>query len=231
MLSTLLVGCTTTTQVPSETVTSEGQRSQAPAGTTVARSDQALVRFINADAQGRTMNLYTRSGVLFQNVQFKEVTPYTPVPAEAVQFVVRTPDGGGKELASEWEEMFAGRHYSLIVVPDARGKGKLTAIDDNLSMPKEGHAKVRMINATTHVDDLNLAVSSNKEIVQKGVDPAQATRFKEVPAGDLEIRPSKQSAPPMLSQLKVAPGHFYTFVVIGPPDKLDVVTIQDELRT
>jgi hypothetical protein len=49
-------------------------------------------------------------------------------------------------------------------------------------------------------------------------------------AGTFEIRPARQVAEPRRSKLKAESGHFYTFVVVGKPGDLDVVTISDQVK-
>ena len=74
---------------------------------------------------------------------------------------------------------------------------------DNLAEIEPGNARVRLINATPDVDDLDLYIAGTKTRVQHGMDASVGTSFTDVAPGMLEIRPANKPAPPQLSNLKV----------------------------
>jgi hypothetical protein len=75
-----------------------------------------------------------------------------------------------------------------------------------------GQARVRLINATTDVDDLDLYIAGTKTRLQHGIDTSMVTSVTDVDPGTLEIRPQNKPAPPQLSNLKVEADRFYTFM-------------------
>lgn len=235
VISTIgMVGCTAQTTSPSVTTTSEGQKSQAPPGTTAARQDTALVRFINADpavkgpgAQG--LDIWSGTSRTFSNVAYKAITPYVELPAHAGRFDLRA-SGGATNLAVGLREIFPGRHYTLVALPTQKDRSRLAVITDDLSAVEPGQARVRLINATTGVGDLDLFFAGTKTRIQHGIDASTISSFSEVDPGTLEIRAESKAAVAPLSNLKVEPGRLYTFIVTGTPGSLDVVRVEDRIE-
>ena len=228
-LLVLISGCTRKTTSASETVTSEGQKSQAPPGADAARQDRALIRLVNADPAGKPRELWSADTRLFSDVAYKAVTPYVEVPTKVLQFRLRETDGPD-DLVRSREELFAGRHYTLVAIPRKDGTSSLLKISDDLDPPKPGVAKVRIINATIGVDNLDLYRAGSKMKIEKGVDSQVATSFAEVDPGTLDIRPARQPVAPRLVKLPVEADRFHTFVVVGKTGDLDVIGIKDQLR-
>ena len=226
---TCLSGCERKTTSASETVTSEGHKSAAPPGAAAAREDRALVRFINADPAGKTRELWSLDSRLFSDVPYRAVTPYVEVPTKVLQFRVRE-TGGSEDLVTNREELFAGRHYSLVAIPRKDGTSILLKISDELNQPKSGDAKIRLINATSAVENLDLYRAGSRRRIERGVDPDGSTKFKAVHPGEYEIHPAKQPLAPRLMKLPVEGGRFYTFVVVGTTGNLDVVRIEDKVN-
>jgi hypothetical protein len=224
-----IAGCERKTTSASETVTSDGHTSQAPAGVAVARSDRALIRFINADPAGKPRELWSIDTRIFSSVPYKAITAYVEVPTKVLQFKVREANGP-EDLITAREELFAGRHYTLVAIPRKDGTSILLKISDVLNPPKPGLAKVRLINATPGVDNLDLYRAGSKKKIEKGVDADGTTKFTEVDPGMFEIRPAKQPVAARLQHLPVEADRFYTFVVVGKTGDLDLVRVEDKLN-
>ncbi|MCU1335751.1 MAG: hypothetical protein JWO19_1332 [Bryobacterales bacterium] len=228
-LQAWLAGCERRTTTTSETVTSDGQKSQAPPGVDAARHDRALIRFINADPAGKPRELWSLDTRVFSNVPYKGITAYVDVPTKVLQFRVRETDGPDNLITAR-EELFAGRHYTLIAIPRTDGTSILQKISDDLNQPKPGQAKIRVINATPGVDNLDLYRAGSNKKIEKGVDADASTGFKAVDPGVFEIRPARQPVAPRLTNLAVEANGFYTFLVVGRAGDLDVVRIEDKLN-
>jgi len=222
--------CEHKTTTASETVTSSGLKSQAPPGVVAARADRALIRFVNADPAGRPRELWSLDTRVFSNVPYKAITAYVDVPTKVLQFRVRETDGPD-DLITAREELFAGRHYTLVAIPRKDGTSLLLKMSDDLNQPKPGTAKIRVINATAGVDNLDLYRAGSKKKIEKGVDADVSTSFTEVEPGLFEIRPARQPVAPRLTKLPVEADRFYTFVVVGRTSELDVVRIEDKLNS
>jgi hypothetical protein len=224
-----LSGCDHKSTSASETETSNGLKSRAPSSTVAAREDQALVRFINADPAGKPRELWSIDTLLFSNVRYKAVTPYVETPSKVLQFRVREMDGPD-DLIRDREELFAGRHYTLIGIPKKDGTSFLLKISDDLEQPKSGAAKVRLINATVGVDNLDLYRAGSSRKIEKSVNADSATSFTQVDPGTFTVHPAKQPVAPRLAKLPVEANRLYTLVVVGKTNDLDVIRIEDKLN-
>ena len=90
-----VASCGRATSGPSETTTSQGQKSEAPAGTTAKREGFALLRFMNADPSGKPRELSTMDGRLFGDVTYKSITPYAEIQTDPTRFRLRETGGAG----------------------------------------------------------------------------------------------------------------------------------------
>jgi hypothetical protein len=102
-------------------------------------------------------------------------------------------------------------------------------MQDNLYLLEPGRARVRLVNATLDVDELDLYAVGSQKTVLHGVDPATATSFVDVDAGTFEVHPRGQLAPPQLANLPVEADRVYTFVVVGDAADLELVRIEDDI--
>jgi hypothetical protein len=222
-------GCNKKTDQPTRTSTSEGQRSTGAAGTTAAKQDRALVRFVNADSNHPTADLWFGDMKAFSGVAYKAVTPYTELPADRSTFKLRVA-GQNADLSTNNEGLFAGRHYTLIAIHNKDGSTTLRAVSDDLDSPSAGKAKIRMINAAPNTGELDLVQARDRKTeVFDGVNFDSPTSFKEVDPGNLEVRRDDAKAPALrLPPVVVHPDKFYTVIVTG--DQLvEEIRIEDQL--
>src|SRR5262245_41095184 len=159
MSAVLVTGCSKesdqTTPVASS---SGGAASTAPeSGKAASDNGQALVRVISA-ASGPAVEVSADKNPVFTRVEYKEVTPYKALPANFDDFAVRAAgqDAAAAPLAENSESIMSGRHYTLVIFPDApaadapRADGEkaekklaLDVIADELEPPSAGKARVR----------------------------------------------------------------------------------------
>ena len=231
VLSTAGCSANGPTTTSSETTTSQGRTSQAPAGLAAALEGNVLVRFMNADPDGKGMDIAVREEPVFSNVAYKATTPYKELPKVSGELQFQLSETGGTEvLGANRRSLLLGRHYTLVALPQKNHTARLALTLDNLFQVEPGRARVRLINATPDVEDLALYIAGTKSMVQHGVDASVVTSFTDVDAGTLEIRPVNRPAPPHLSNLKIEAGHLYTFVVVGTSGGLDLVRIEDRIE-
>jgi hypothetical protein len=187
-LSVMLVtGCNKesnqTSPVSSE---SGGSASKAPqSGEAADKNEQALVRVIAA-ADAAPVEVIADKNPVFTRVEYKEVTPYKAVPANFDDFAVK-PAGqdAAAPLAENSESIMSGRHYTLVIFPEANPaatdkKIALDVIADDLQMPSEGKARVRVINAAAGTDDVEVFLRGQKDALFDDVDFKEAIAYKEV---------------------------------------------------
>jgi hypothetical protein len=223
-----LVGCNPKTSSPSETTTSEGQQHEGPAGKTAARDEAALIRFMNADPMG-ARDIQVNGMPIVTNVPYRSITSFQEIQPGVTQFKLYAV-GGRDSLAVTQQQLFFGQHYTLMALPKENHMSRLAITTDNLSAVDPGKARVRLVNATPDVNDLDLYVAGTKMRIQHGVDASMETSFTDVNPGTLEIRAATGTASPLLSNLAIEANHLYTFVVVGNSSALDLIRIEDRIK-
>ncbi|MEO8100690.1 MAG: DUF4397 domain-containing protein [Acidobacteriota bacterium] len=222
-----LGACTAVTDTSTVTKTSEAQTSVAPPGKTAAEHDTALVRFVNADSLEEALDVMTPNGDVFSNVTYRNITPYKELPRGFTLFKMRQV-GGQAELGSARLELMPGRHYTFVGLQVPKGGSRLIGMSDNIASLDPAEARIRLINATADVDDLDLFLGKTDRRIMHGVDAGSITSFADVPGGTVDIRMGKQAGPVALTNLPVQANHLYTYIVIGRAAALDVVQIVDQ---
>lgn len=204
----LVAGCSKesdqTTPVAS---TSGGATSTAPeSGKAASENEQALVRVISAAADAPAVEVTADKNPVFTRVEYKDVTPYKALPANFDDFAVKVAgQADAAPLAENSESIVSGRHYTLVIFPDApaaaavaatakanadaprEGEGvkaeqmlAIEVIADDLQAPAEGKARVRVINAAAGTDDIEVFLRGQKDALFDDVDFKEAIAYKEI---------------------------------------------------
>lgn len=221
-------GCSPKTEGPSVTTTSEGQTSEAPAGKSAAKDNLALVRFVNADPRSK-LDVSAAKDPLFSGVDYKTVTPYKEFERGVAQFRVQPP-GAPKELATARRELFPGRHYTIISFPQKKGGDIVLTLSDNLGKIDTGGVRLRLINATSDIEDLELYIVGEPKPLLRGIDAGKTASYVDMEPGSVEIRTAKGKPYPHFGNLKVEANRLYTFVAVGSSKEPDVVQIEDMIE-
>jgi len=219
----------------------------------------ALVRFVNA-TPGQPMDLWFGDTKAFSDTAYKTVTPYRALAGERHDFQLRFAGRAntGDPNAKNSEGLTDGAYYTVVALLDNDGKPKLNVINDNLSEPASGRAKVRVINAAREeVDVFSPVTRKGDQTADRAANPARAARndrtagedkwfggvnadhatdYKDVDPvnATLMVRPaaSKDRGGSGVSvPVDFAAGKMYTLVVTGGDTghALDVVKVVDEL--
>jgi hypothetical protein len=175
------------------------------------------------------MDVWMDGVLAFSNVAYKMTTPYHEIPAHVGQFQLRE-SGATQDLAENRREIFQGRHYTLMALPRGYHGSRLAILSDDLGWVEPGKAGVRLVNATSNVEDLDLYVEDTSKRIGHGVDPGAADSVTIIKPTTLEIRQENQPAFKKLTRIKVEADRLYTFVVIGVADALDVVQVEDRIN-
>jgi hypothetical protein len=95
-----------------------------------------------------------------------------------------------------------------------------------------GQTRVRLINATADVDDLDLFLAGSTTHVVHGIDVGRVTTSSigEMEPGVVEIRAPRVDMPAALAKITVESNRFYTFVVVGMSGALDLIQIVDMIE-
>lgn len=224
----LAVGCSPKTEGPSVTTTSEGQKTEAPSGTAAARDNFALVRFVNADPRSK-LDLSTLDTSLFTDVEYKSVTAFKETERGYAQFKVRNP-GAAKEISSARRELFPGRHYTVIAFPQKKGGDMVLTFSDNLGKIDPGGVRLRLINATEDIEDLELYIAGESKPLLRGVEAGKIASYIDMEPGSVEIHTAKNKPSPRFANLKVEADRLYTFVALGTSKDPDLVQIVDRIE-
>jgi hypothetical protein len=177
---------------------SGGSTSTAPeSGKAANENEQALVRVISAAADAPAVEVSADKNPVFTRVEYKDVTPYKALPANFDDFAVKAAgQDNAAPLAENSESIMSGRHYTLVIFPDApasrvaatsdapRAEGEkklaLDVIADDLQAPSAGKARVRVINAAAGTDDIEVFLRGQKDALFDDVDFKEAIAYKEV---------------------------------------------------
>lgn len=216
----------------SVTTTSEGRASEGAAGATAAHRGNALVRFVNADLEGSGADVVSADRKVFSNVAPKGVTGYLEIQRGRIQFKLRDANGTEDVAAIGNRELIPGRHYTLVALPRRQGGARLAILADWLGLIEPGQTRVRLINASEDVDDLDLFLAGTTTHVIHGIDAGRVTTSSigDMEPGVVEIRTPRAQIPAALAKISVESNRFYTFVVVGRSGALDVIRIVDMIE-
>lgn len=230
---TILAGCAgAKTKEPVVSTTGDG-KTTSESGDSAAKRGKSLVRFVNA-LPGQSLDLTTEDRATFVNVGFKEVTPYTEIGDNLVKFRVRAADGDSV-LAENSETMGDGHRYTVISMPSEDGKVRMRVVRDEV-MPDSGKARIRVIQATPGLSDVDVALTGQKDLVFDNIKYGTEAGYKDVtPAtATLEFRmgePPNVTVPLRLKTMTLAAGRAYTLVIVGAlPRGIQTIVFNDAVR-
>jgi len=236
----LLIGACATeprSNEPVKTTTAETGTAVAPPAKEVKKRGQALVRFIHAMPGQRPIDAWVDLDKPFTKVDYKIVTAYQEVPGERHTFSVR-PAGEtpAQPLLENSESLAEGKHYTIIALPGTyRTAPALRIIDDNLTPPASGKAKLRVINAAPDARDIDIYAQGKDRALFEFVNPNSESSYTEVDPMNvtLEVRPTSQKNILLtVPNLKFEAGKIYTIIVTGhtkTEPRLEAVIVEDQV--
>lgn len=235
VLLTFTVACSReASQDRSVKTSTETGSSTAPASSDAAKRDKALVRVVHAMPAQPAVDAFAGDSRTFTNVTYKTVTPYTELADDRQQLTLK-PAGQASALAENSENFAGGKHYTVLAVPTSSEDPKpaLKVVADNLTPPAAGKAKVRVINASPDVGDIDVYTMNNAEKLFGGVNFKSEAGYAEISPTTtvVELRPKGQKQPLlMLPQFSFEPDKTYTIVVVGRAknNQLEAVTVEDQ---
>ncbi len=212
-----------------------GGGSTAPPGREAAKEKKALVRFAQAVPGNQRLDLWFGDMKVFSNAGYKDVTPYVEIPSERHEFKLQNAgDTQPAALATNSEGLSAGAHYTIIAERKDAKNATLTLdpLNDDLTPPAEGKAKIRFVNAAVGLGKVDVVAPDGKMF--SGVGDNSSTSYKEIAItrGPLEIRKSDKKADLLrITNLNLQPGRMYTVFIVGGTagTKLEAFTVTDQL--
>lgn len=211
----------------------------------VAGRKNALARFVHAVPGLAAVDLYANDSKAFGGAAYKSVSAYGELPSASQSFRLRLA-GSGQEtaepLTEKSEALGTGRHHTVVALP-ARASGlfskdgavELRFVADEFAEPAAGRAKVRVINASPDMDELDLYAAGRAEPLVKGAKFGAASNYFEVePAGaGLEVRRAGENITTLnMPEMKIEAGRLYTIFVVGGTKgtaKLESFFVEDRL--
>lgn len=229
---------------PVTTITGAGT-STAPAANEVGQRKNALVRFIHAVPSLAAVDLFATDTKMFVETRYKAVTPYSEVSANNQVFRLRLAGQEGAEaLAEEKLGFSAGGHYTVIAVPrnapaifsksTGQSSAELHSISDIFVAPASGKTKVRVIDASPDLGEVDIYVTGRTEALLKGAKFASETNYAEVEPiqGVIEVRRAGENAATLkLPDVRLEAGKLYTIIVVGQTKgtaKLESIIVEDQ---
>ena len=228
----LLTGACSSNKGEQSPVSSSGDGSgTAPSSMAAKKADVAMVRFVNGTNKGK--DLAFGDAMPFTGVGSHDITPYKELPTERRDFKLMSENAkGGSPMATNSEGLSAGKHYTILAYSEKDGSAKLDPVNDDLTPPDAGQAKVRLINLASHAANLDLYAGTMKDAVISGASLDSATDYKSVNPAEAKLTVrngmnKKYSAPVKDMELKA--GKLYTILVFENKSRqLQVKTIEDE---
>jgi len=227
-------GRSETAPVAAVTTTSPAGQSTAPSSATLERRDEAMVRVVHAVPAGAPVDIYAGDLAVFESLSYKAVMPYRVLDGKRYVFAVR-PAGmaNAKPLATNTEGLDDGEYYTVFALPGANNGVHLRVVDDLLTAPAVGRAKLRIVHGSSDAGEVDVAVAGRTETLFDGVDFQSVTGYEEIDPlnGQLEIRAEGQTAAmATIANTTIEAGRFYTVVIVGnarSTPKLEAFIIED----
>jgi hypothetical protein len=226
---------------PVMTKTEAGTTTALPASEVAARKN-ALVRFVHAVPGLAAVDLFAGDAKAFEGAAYKTTTPYRELPSAKAPLRLRLAGQDAAEPLAEASEGFGtGGHHTVVAMP-ARGslisKGggaELRFVADEFEAPAAGRAKVRVVNASPDLEEVDLYATGRAEPVVKGAKFGAATAYADAePTGaGLEVRRAGENITTLaVPGGRLDAGRLYTIFIVGGTKgaaKLETFVVEDQL--
>jgi hypothetical protein len=237
----LIAACNSETkQTESVTTTTEKGTSTAPPAKEVESRSNVLVRMAHAIPGTPAVDLFVDDAKSFTDVSYKTVTPYKEISSGKHTYRLRlTGQDTAQPLAEGSDRLSdAGAHYTLWALTGTGALSKavdLKFIKDDLSPPANGKAKVRVLNSSPDMGEVDIYVQGKQDALFKGINFADENAYKEIDPinSALEVRPEgKNFAALTIPNANFEAGKLYTIFIVGQTKgttKLEGVVVSDAL--
>jgi hypothetical protein len=179
--------------------------------------EEAKIRVGHFSPDAPAVDIYLDGRKTFAQVRFPLMSAYTPVAAGKHVVEIRAAGSPATDpaLISVPTDLKAGKPYLVAALgPTAALQGGL--IEDDLTPPAKGKAKVRVIHAAVGGPNVDVVVASSTSLF-KDVAFGKAAPYAEVDATkyDLSVRPTGKTDQLVGKVVSLQPGGVYTIVAIG----------------
>jgi len=226
-----LVACGKSRNDSAVETSSAAGRTAAPSGPEAANRGVTMVRFVNVVPGAASAALVSNDRALFQNVAYRNVTPYAEMDPNITRLSLRLA-GRDSSVAENREIVGDGAHYTVVAYADNDGSPRLRVLRDELQ-PEPGKAKLRVIQAAPDLEKVQVVVQGATEPIFNDIELGNEAGFTNVTPTrqPLVIRRDARSGPLLtITRLPLDSGHAYTVVLTrSPQNRLEAVTFEDTL--
>ncbi len=119
--------------------------------------------------------------VAFSQVAYGTLTPYREFTSELVDLRIRpsVPDGANT-MARTVERLNAGKHYTLLAMPNDSGGVALSLLVDEVAPPADGKASLRVMNASSEAGKVDVVLKGSSQALVSGPGNSPASSFVDV---------------------------------------------------
>ncbi len=179
--------------------------------------EEAKIRVGHFSPDAPAVDIYVDGRKTFAQVRFPLMSAYTPVAAGKHTVDVRAAGSASTDpaLISVVADLAAGKPYLVAALgPAAALQGAL--IEDDLTAPAAGKAKVRVIHAAVGGPAVDVVVAGSTKLFE-GIEFGKAAPYSEVDATkyDLSVRAAGKSTQLVGKVVSLQSGGVYTIVAIG----------------
>ncbi len=186
-------------------------------GPRAAAQEEAKIRVGHFSPDAPPVDIYLDNRKTFAQVRFPLMSAYTPVAAGKHVIDIRAAGSPATDpaLISVPAEFVAGKPYLVAALgPAAALQGGL--IEDDLTPPAKGKAKVRVVHAAVGGDNVDVVVAGSTTLF-KDVAFGKAAPYAEVEATKYDLSVRKAGTPDQIvgKVVTLQTGGVYTIVAIG----------------
>jgi Domain of unknown function (DUF4397) len=186
-------------------------------GPRAAAQEEAKIRVGHFSPDAPPVDIYLDNRKTFAQVRFPLMSAYTPVAAGKHVIDIRAAGSAATDpaLISVPAEFKAGKPYLVAALgPAAALQGGV--IEDDLTPPAKGKAKVRVVHAAVGGPNVDVVVAGTESLF-KDVAFGKAAPYAEVEATkyDLSVRPTGKTDQLVGKVVTLQSGGVYTIVAIG----------------
>ncbi len=217
------------------TTTTNSGTTTAPPASEVEKRGNALVRVVHVLPAMAAADLFAGETKIFEGVAYKTVTSYKEIPIERQMMRLRLAGQDTAQPLTENSERFGkGDYYTiLILADDDSNEAELLFVDDDLAPPASGKARVRVINASYDVGDVDVYAAGRTEPLFSKVAFSSKPTYAEIDplSGALDVRLAGKNITALtVPAARLDAGKIYTIIIAGRAkgaSKLEAITIED----
>lgn len=227
LLTAAACGASSELNGPVTTRTDAGTSTALPAAEVAARKN-AQVRFVHAVPGLASVDLFAGDVRAFEGAAYKSTTAYREMPTASAVFRLRLAgQDTGDPLAEDSEGFGTGRYHTVVAVPRSSASAgilskaegvELRFLADEFEAPAAGKVRVRVVNASPDLEEVDVYATGRGEPLVKGAKFGAATAYAEAePAGaGVEVRRAGENITTLnVPGLRMEPGGLYTIFIVG----------------